>query len=48
MRESVDKMQPSYPEGMIGWRKHWDIQLFKALEHQAGNACSVVVVAPRA
>ena len=26
-------MQPSYT-GMKGWRMHWDMQLFKVLEHQ--------------
>ena len=31
--QTVDALQPHYP-GMKGWRKHWDMQLFKALEHQ--------------
>ena len=33
LRATVDKLQPHY-SGMKGWRMHWDIQLFKALEHQ--------------
>ena len=41
MRATVDGLQPSYPSGMIGWRKHWDMQLFKALEcqYRAGLEC---------
>jgi len=41
MRSTVDGLQPSYPSGMIGWRKHWDMQLFKALEcqYRAGLEC---------
>jgi hypothetical protein len=30
LRQTVDALQPHYP-GMKGWRKHWDMQLFKAL-----------------
>ena len=33
LRQQVDALQPLYP-GMKGWRMHWDMQLFKALEHQ--------------
>ena len=29
----ADGLQPHYPS-MKGWRLHWDMQLFKALEHQ--------------
>ena len=33
IRATVDNLQPHY-SGMKGWRMHWDMQLFKALEHQ--------------
>ena len=33
LRQMADNLQPHYP-GMKGWRLHWDMQLFKALEHQ--------------
>jgi dynein heavy chain 2 len=33
LRQMADALQPHYP-GMKGWRLHWDMQLFKALEHQ--------------
>jgi dynein heavy chain 2 len=33
LRAQVEELQPRYP-GMKGWRMHWDMQLFKALEHQ--------------
>lgn len=33
LRATVDALQPHY-SGMKGWRIHWDMQLFKALEHQ--------------
>ena len=33
LRHTVDGLQPHY-SGMKGWRMHWDMQLFKALEYQ--------------
>ena len=33
LRATVDGLQPHYT-GMKGWRMHWDMQLFKVLEHQ--------------
>ena len=33
LRAQADALQPNYPS-MKGWRLHWDMQLFKALEHQ--------------
>ena len=33
LRNLVDSLQPNY-KGMKGWRMHWDMQLFKVLEHQ--------------
>ena len=33
LRAMADGLQPHYPS-MKGWRLHWDMQLFKALEHQ--------------
>lgn len=33
LKAMVDKLQPHY-SGMKSWRMHWDMQLFKALEHQ--------------
>ena len=33
LRGMADALQPNYPS-MKGWRLHWDMQLFKALEHQ--------------
>ena len=33
LRTTVDNLQPHY-SGMKGLRMHWDMQLFKALEHQ--------------
>ena len=33
LRAQVEELQPRYP-GMKGWRMHWDMQLFKVLEHQ--------------